>query len=262
MMMFIITKGVSMLLKILLGFAVSLLSFSVYIQADETKISMYTESYPPYNMEINGKIQGISVDILDSMLQHMNSSQSKEDIVLTNWSRAYSIAQKKKNSMVFSTTLTDSRKPLFQWVGPIIKTQIGIIAPKSKNIKINSLNDLNNYKIGAVLKDIGELMLLEGGVDTKQIEHVSGNNAIELSFHKMEKNRIDMFAYEVNVALSSAKNLGFDPNKYEVVYTLNEGWLYYAFHKNTSKQIVQKWQDALDTVKSTGQYDTIVSKYK
>ena len=239
----------------------SLLIATTLFASTTDEIKIFTEQYPPYNMKSDDKLSGLSVDVLDAMFKQMKSKQNINDITLTNWSRAYSIAKKKKNTMVFSTTRTQSRENSFKWVGPIIHTTVGIIALKDKNIKINKVSDFSNYKIGAVLKDIGETLLLDLGVDKKQIQHVVGQNAINLSFTKMQKNRIDMFAYDTNVAFVNAKNEGFDVSIYEVIYTLKKGELYFAFNKNTDEKIIKKWQKALDTIKSNGIYKKILKKY-
>ena len=73
----------------------------------------------------------------------MGSSQSIEDVKLRSWAKSYSVAQKKKNAMVFSTTRTDSREALFKWVGPIATATVGIVALKSKKIVINKVSDFN-----------------------------------------------------------------------------------------------------------------------
>ncbi|MFK5984389.1 MAG: ABC transporter substrate-binding protein [Pseudomonadota bacterium] len=227
----------------------------------QDEIKMYTEHYPPFNMKIDGRLTGLSVEILDEMLKQMGSKQSLDDVKLTNWSRAYTLALKKNNTVVFSTNRTVSRESLFKWVGPISKTKVGVIALKNKNIVINTVSDLNKYKIGAVLKDVGELLLLEQGIDKKHIFYVEGNNAINLSFKKMQHNRIDLFSYDITVAFTNAKLEGFDIGQYEVVHTLQESALYFAFNKNTDDKIIAQWQKALDNIKSTGLYDKIVKKY-
>lgn len=242
-------------------FILLFLTLIIALQANQNKIDIYTEHYPPYNMSIDQKLSGLSVEILEAMFPFIEIKHNIDDILLTNWSRAYSIALKKNNSMVFSTTRTESREKLFKWVGPIIDTQVGIIALKSKKIKINGIKELNNYAIGAVLKDVGETLLLENGVKKENIQYVKGTDAIDLSFTKMEKNRIDMFAYDINVIFSNGKLKGYDIDKYEVVYVLKKSALYYAFNNQTDDKIINEWQKALDKVKANGTYDKILQNY-
>ena len=122
------------------------------------------------NMNVNGKLQGISVDIIDAMFKQMGSKRTKDSIKLKPWATGYKITLKKKNCMLFSTTRTAQRENLFKWVGPIIATKIGIIAPKEKHIKISNVKELNNYKIGAVIKDIGEQLLIAQGIPKHNID--------------------------------------------------------------------------------------------
>lgn len=236
-----------------------LMIFTLSLLANQIdQIKMFTEHYPPYNYkDKNGKLKGMSIEVLNEMLLEMKSTQSIDDVKLRSWAKSYTIAQKVKNAMVFVTTRTKARENLFKWVGPIAKTSIGIIALKENKTQIKELKDLNKYKIGAVLKDVGEMYLLDSGVDKSNIQYVKGEDAINISFNKMRKKRIDMFIYETNVAFMNAKNEGFDINKYEVIYSFDEDYLYFAFNKNTDDKIITKWQNALDTIKKNGIYDKI-----
>ncbi len=228
----------------------------------DTKIKIFTEHYPTHNMKVAGHLTGRSVEILDAMFKQMKSKQSIKEIKLTNWSRAYSVAQKIPNSMVFSTARVDFRENLFKWVGPIYKTKTGLIAHKSKKIVIDSISDLNNYKINTILRDVSEQVLLKRGVDKKNIRHIDAKDAISQSFKKMASGNIDMFAYNIDIAFNNAKKMGFDTAEYEVVYKIANSELFYAFNKKTDDKIIQKWQKALDTIKENGIYDKIINKYK
>lgn len=224
-------------------------------------IKIYTENYPPHNMKVDGKLTGYSIEVLKAIFKQMNSKQKIEDVKFTNWSRAYSLTLKNSNTMVFSTTRTKMREDLFKWVGPIGIIRVGLIAPKNKKIIIKDTLDFNKYKIGAVLKDVAVQPLLENGVKKKNIQYVNGKNAIKLSFTKMEKGRIDMFAYNISAALNGAKSEGFDIDKYEVLYELMKGELYFAFNKQTDDKTIKQWQEALDIVKKDGTYKKIMDKY-
>ncbi len=247
--------------KVVLTFLLFFISINSYAGNDLSKITMMTETYPPYNMKVDGQLQGIAVDILEEMLKIMDTGQNRDDFILTNWSRAYSMAEKRKNYMVFSTTRTAHREPLFKWVGPITTTTVGLVALKEKGIVINNFSDLKQYRIGTVLKDIGEQVLLQSGIERKQIHSIGGTNCIDLSFKKMKIDRIDMFAYEVTGAMYGAKSSGHNVDDFEIVYTLKEGQLYYAFNIETDDEVINRWQNALDTIKANGRYDEIMAKY-
>lgn len=221
-----------------------------------------TENYPPYNFEENGKLQGISVELLILMLKKLNAKQTIKDIHLKPWARGYNALLKIPNTCLFSTIRTKQRESLFKWVGPITTTSISLIARKDKNIKINSVKDIYNYKIGVVRDDIGEQLLLKAGIPSENLDRISGINVITQSIKKLNKARFDAWAYDHDVALWTIKKFGFDPDDYQIVYSLQKGDLYYAFHKDSSDLLIQKLQKALDELKTEGEYQKILDRYQ
>lgn len=251
------TMKLKSVIKILLGMTL----FSNIAIAQENTIYMQTEQYPPYNMLINNQAEGASVDIVDRILKSIGSKQTKKDIKVINWSRAYNMALKKKNYVVFSTLRKPSREDLFKWVGPIGKTVKDVIALKKSKITINNPKDFNNYQIGTILNDSAEELLESIGVDKSHIQGVSGTNAIALSFKKLQNNRIDMFALNSKVLKYHALTNGINWDNYEIVHTLKTGDVYLAFNKETDDKLIQTWQNALDKLKENGIYDKIHQKY-
>jgi polar amino acid transport system substrate-binding protein len=213
-------------------------------------------------MEVNGKLKGLSIEVFDALVKHLDTKISLNDVKLRPWAFGYKVTLKKKNTMLFSTTRTKQREKLFKWVGPIVVTKVGLMAPKNRNISIKNKASLNNYKIGAVINDIGEQLLLSAGVKKSNIKSTSGKTPVITNFRKMGKGSIDMFAYNINVAMYGAKSYQINSNDFEVVHILKEGKLYFAFNKNTSDKIIIKWQKALDKIKADGTYDKILKKYK
>jgi len=240
---------------------ITLLLVLSVITLQATDIKMKTENYPPYNMDVDGKLTGLSVEILEAMLKQMGYSESISNLELTSWSDAYTSAINNKNSMVFSTTRTKSREDLFKWVGPISKVTIGVVALKDKEISIKNVSDLNKYKIGTAKDDAGEILLLENGIDKKNFYRLDGTNSLATLLYKMEREKIDMVAYDTRVAMYSIDLNGFESDDYEVIYTLAKKGLYFAFNKKTDDVIIKKWQKALDTIKANGIYNKIIKKY-
>ena len=247
------------IVSLCLIFCLLIPSFIFAQSVDE--ISFMTENYPPYNYEENGKLQGISVDLLVLILRKRKSKQSLENIHLKPWARGYHELLYKKNTCLFVTTRTEKRENLFKWVGPISSTTISIIARKDRNVKIDSEKDIAKYKIGVVRKDIGEQLMINAGIPLKKLDRIGGINVTIQSIRKLNIGRIDAWSYEENVAKWEIKANGFNPNDYEIVYKLKEGKLYYAFHKDTSNSLIQKLQNTLDILKKEGTYQKVLDKY-
>ncbi len=243
---------------VMLGIAAT--PVSVFPQTVDDLIIM-TENYPPYNFEKEGKLKGISVDLIASILKRVGSKQTVEDIRLLPWARGYLLVLNQKNTSLFSTTRTAEREELFKWVGPITTTTIGLIALKERGIKISSLDDLENYKVGVVRSDIGEQLLVNAGVPLQELDQIGGLDVISTSITKLTKGRIDMWSYETNVALWEIKAEGLSVDDYEIVHVLKEGELFFAFHKDTPEELLQQLQSALDALKADGTYQTIIDKY-
>ena len=119
-----------------------------------------TEDYPPYNLKENGKLQGISIDLMDLMLRKLDSRQTHDNISILPWARGYFYLKERKYTCLFSTFRTKKREKLFKWVGPISSTTISLIARKDKN---NSLSDIMKYQVGVVREDVGEQLIEKPG---------------------------------------------------------------------------------------------------
>lgn len=250
--------------RYLISYFILLLGFplSTYTHAQSLDdIYFITENYPPYNFKDNGKLQGISIDLLLLMFKKLNVKQTSADLHLKPWARGYNALLAKSNTCLFSTVRTEEREALFSWVGPIAATSISLLARKDKKIKISSVQDLSKYKIGVVRDDVGEQLLLKAGVNVANLDQIGGVNVLAQSIKKLNKGRFDLLAYDDEVAFWIIKKQGFDPDSYETVYTLKKGQLYYACNKKVSQLLIQKLQQALDELKEEGLYQQIIDNY-
>ena len=235
----------------------SLVSGSVAASSVDDILFM-TEQYPPYNYEEDNKLQGIVVDTLVSVLRRVGSSQIRGDIKLLPWARGYKRVQSEPDTCLFSTTRTEEREHLFEWIGPVAPEAVGLIARKETGIKIESVEDIKNYKVGTIRDDIAELYLVDAGVSVDNMERVAETI---LNIRKMNRGRIDLWAYDQNVAMWELKRNGFDPAGYESVYELGRKNQYLACHQGTSDSVIQTLQAAIDAIKADGEYEKILDRY-
>ncbi len=241
----------------LLLFGCSIFSQSVFADSIDD-FTLMTEQGPPYNYMEKDEIKGIAVDTLALILKRANSKLTKKDIKMMPWARAYNDTLNKARTCLFSTTRTEERENLFKWVGPFGVFKIVVMAKKSKHIKINAVEELNYYRIGVINQDVSEQILISMGVKEKQLDKVTSNIQ---NLKKMDSNRIDLWGYGENVAKWEIKRYGFNPDDYETVFVLLTKDLYYAFHKSTSDELIQKLQAFLDQIKLSGDHQKILDRY-
>ena len=219
-----------------------------------------TEEYPPFNFSVDGKEQGIATDMLMEMLKRIGAGQTREEIGSLPWARGYNVALHTRGVLLYSTTRTAAREKLFKWVGPIIRSEIVLYARKDRKLNLESIDAINRQKlrVGTVLNDVGEQILLELGVERNRISRY--NKGIHLA-EMLQKGRIDLLAYGKLATLWNFKSLGYQPKDYEVVYSLKPADYYYALNIKTDDRVVSELQTALDQLKASGTLDRIVKSY-
>ena len=215
------------------------------------ELRIYTEELPPYNYTKNGEVVGVSTIFLQHIMKEYGEELKKEEISIGSWSRGYEEALKEKNSMIYSTARTQEREKLFAWVGPIDQLIIGVIAKKSKNIKITSPKELNSYKIGTLHRTAAEQLLREVGVDEKNLDRFAN---IKSQLKKLEKDRVDLVAFGYEGMKFVQRELGIDTQKYELVYVLKKADLYYAFHKDTDKKFIEDLNKIVQKLHQSKEY--------
>ncbi len=225
-------------------------------QVDSLKV--ITEEYPPYNFTSGNLAKGIAVDLMVQVLKKLGSTKSREDIIFSPWARGYNDTLRLPNTCLFSTTRTEEREDLFKWVGPVGINKLVLTARKDRNIKINSIQDLKNYKIGVIFEDFAEQVLVGKGIGKDELEPVSKTVH---NIKKLNSGRIDLWGYGEDTAKWELKEHGFEPDDYETVYIIQSKDLYFAFNKETDDGMIKIFQAALDELKENGEYQKILDHY-
>jgi polar amino acid transport system substrate-binding protein len=238
------------------------------LAAEETPsakdLTYITEQYPPFNFQENGRLQGISVDLLEEVWERMGVDLNRSIINLLPWTACYQRILNEKDTALFAMARSPQREQLFKWAGPIGPFRTVLLAKRDRNIGIASPEDLNNYKIGAIKDDNAIQMLLDKGVNEENL-HIE--IASEPIIKMLENGSIDAWAHGEIAGIWLIQQSGANASDYEVAYVLGQTDAYYAFNKETPDSLVQSFQQAIDHIKSekdmdgVSDYERIVSKY-
>ena len=201
-------------------------------------------------------MKGVSSEVVLAVLKELNI---KAKFMLYPWSRAYVLAIKEKNYLIYSIARIPEREHLFHWVGTIAPYKTSLYKLKTrKDIKVESFEDAKKYDIGCSQSDVITIYLREKGL-TRLNEVIDDSQ----NLYKLLLGRVDLIAYDEASFVYKVKQEGLDITKYERIYRLDElsDDLYMALSKPSDPLLVKKFQTGLQAVKKKGIFDAILKKY-
>ena len=171
------------------------------------------------------------------------------------------MAQDEANVLLYSVTRKPERETLFKWVGPIAQNRKYLFRLKARtDIQVSSLEDAKAYVVGAVRdSSMAEQLLGMGFASGKNLDLVSDKT---LNTRRMYASRIDLIANTKLGMKQQMRSLGYEGNRVVIAIALPDSADYYlAFNTQTPDYIVEQFQTALETLKSNGEYDRLVSEF-
>lgn len=214
-----------------------------------------TEDFAPFGYREDGKLTGLSVEIVREVLKTLSHP---DNIEVLPWARAYRETLNKPNRVVFSMARSPDREALFKWVGPLIADRIFFYKRRGAAIEIDTLDDAKKVKRIVLTRDFPEHRLLQSqGFSNLYLTVKPIQN-----FKMLMERRGDLVPMGELAVPKIIKEIGMDPTFIErTSVMLFETKLYIAFSNDIPDSEVQRWQSALDHVKATGKQAEIIKKY-
>jgi len=217
------------------------------------KIRIYTENSPPASYLDQGKLKGLSVEIVREILHRL---KLPDNIQVVPWARGYTLALTQSDVALFSTTRLPQREKLFKWVGPLYSQTWGFYAKRDSALKISSLAQAKTVsRIGTYYKDAKEQYLLANGFQNL----VRTKKNLSNIRHLMDGS-IDLWVSSDFNMPYLAKQAGINPDQLQLVLPFKRVQNYIAFSIQSPDALVNLWQQTLDELKQDGTYDRLCAK--
>jgi polar amino acid transport system substrate-binding protein len=217
-------------------------------------LEIYTEDSPPGNYLHDGKLAGLSVEVVREIL---NRLKLPGNIQVVPWARGYNLTLTQPNRALFSTTRFPQRERLFKWVGPLYTQNWGFYGKKGSNLQIDSLDEAKKVaRIGTYHKDAKEQFLKGKGFTNL----VSANKNIS-NIKRIMEGKLDLWVssdFNIHYLVQQA---GVAPDQLELVFAFRNVTNYIAFSIQTPDDLIITWQQMLDEIKRDGTYKKISKKY-
>ncbi|NTJ42954.1 amino acid ABC transporter substrate-binding protein [Agrobacterium larrymoorei] len=229
-----------------LGFLSLLLFVAAPVRAE--KLFLSAEYYPPYNLrDASGQPSGVYMDQLKIVLKRSNLTY---EAAVMPWARAIALAENEPMHCVFAAARTAEREKRFKWVSPLHKDRNILVARKSAHLRLKDLEEAKNYTVGTQRNDYTETLLRDRGFPRIDIS-ADFNNTLS----KLAAGRIDMMP----MSESALKNLPKD--EFEEVILFSEQSLGLACNKLVADALINRMQQALDTLIADGTQRRIFENY-
>jgi polar amino acid transport system substrate-binding protein len=247
-----------------LAIAAVLLSCTLGLEAARAELPagyrmvLLTENFPPFNMAVDDKnfardeaIDGISADLVREMFKRAGIDYNLS--LRFPWDRIYNLTLESPNYALFSVSRTESRLPLFKWVGPLGKTRKVLMTLPGSTLRVPDLAAATKLRVGAYKNSAVSQMLRDKGIIASEVLRDQENIA------RLQKNEIDVWATTDVVGRYLAKQQGV--GNLQTLLGFQESDLYLALNKDTPDEVVTRLQQALDAMRQEGLVDSITNNY-
>ncbi len=214
--------------------------------AQAQSIRAVTET-TPYTFVAGGKVVGTATEVVELTLQR--AGLTDYSVHLYPWARAYDMALKEPQVLIFLIARTAAREQQFHWAGEIMQIQYHLYRLKRRPLEVTDLASARAYTIGVMRDDVRQQYLRSRGFDKLVVSAQPLDN-----FRKLLSGQVDLVPLTADDATMLCKETGFDCADLQRVLTLDEAstGLYMAYSRQTPLEVVQRTRQAFEKLKAEG----------
>jgi len=224
--------------------------------AADHEMLFLTEEFPPLSgLDEAGEPAGQAVDLVRALMEDTGTAG---DIQVLEWSQAYRAALESDQAVLFSTALTAERREQFQWVGPTAVLHTSLYALADHPITIHTLDQARSAQSIATVTDYysDELLAAEGGFDNV-IRFADEADAARA----LLDGRVELMVAGNTSLPAVLGRLGADMTDLQRVFAVSTDLTYLAFSPQIPETVVQRWQHALDEMKTDGRFAAMYQEW-
>lgn len=245
-----LTSGLKPLRNAISSFGLICGLLAVVEQAQATEIHLVTENYPPFNFMRDGEIVGLGADQVREIMIRENIEFTME---MLPWSRAFWLAENRKNHCVFTTAYTPARAETFAWISPLGGAELFLIKKAGSQIPSGLADIVGNFSVGTQRSDYAEYVLKTQGFGS-----IDYFDDVETVIRQLVQERLHLAA----ISSMTFHTLVQQGVEIELVHGFGDiiGNAL-ACNPETDEALLQRMQNGLDSIITDGFQADILKKY-
>ncbi|MET8770561.1 transporter substrate-binding domain-containing protein [Streptomyces sp. NPDC004658] len=210
--------------------------------------------YPPFQSEVDGKVQGFDVSLIDLVAKDLGVKQQILDTPFENFKTGAFLNSGECDLAAAGMTITAERKKNVDFSDPYFEATQAVLV--DKNSGINSLADVKakGKKLGAQAQTTGEDYVKSKGYDPISFE---SSDAV---LNGLRTGQVQAVVIDYPVVQGWLKDKA-NADKFKVVDNLKTGEQYGFTVKKGNKALLDAINKAIRTAKSDGTYKKIYEQW-
>ena len=211
--------------------------------------------YPPFQSEIDGRVQGFDVSLIDLVAQDLDVKQEILDTPFENFKTGAFLNSGECDLAAAGMTITDERKKNVDFSDPYFEATQAVLAAKKADIR--SFADLKgdgDYKVGTQAQTTGEDYAKSKGIDSVSFE---SSDAV---LNGLRTKQVDAVIIDYPVVQGWLKDKA-NAAAFEVAEQINTGEEYGFTVKKGNTELVAAINKALSEAKSDGTYKKLYEQW-
>lgn len=220
--------------------------------ADALKI--YSEEWPPMSFSKNGRAEGMAVEVVQALQGLLGN---KQPIQIQPWARVYNALLNEPNTLLFSVGGSAERIKHMTLIGPIATSHTEVFARRDKASQFIGLGEkIKSYTVASYKGSIFADAAWRAGFESVDL---SANP--QIAAQKLMVGRVDLWVDGSLAVGPILEKAGLKREDIASVLVLESLDLYLAFSQGTPDSTIDRWEEALRTLKQSGTFAKIYRKW-
>lgn len=218
------------------------------------ELQLLATEYPPVVFSEEGRASGLASDVVNEIQRRLGTRVA---IQVLPWTRAYRMAVKGPNVVLFPTMRTKARVSQFKWVGPLMTAQTGFYSLSGTGPAIASL---------AEARTVSRVLVPRGFFSQQILQNAGFDNLKEVStpetmVRMLIRGRAPLMVSD-NITLGTLLGkVGGARSDVKLQFTFLKTQAYIAFSRDVPDALIQEWQHSLDEMKRDGTFARLYQKW-
>ncbi|MFJ5778458.1 transporter substrate-binding domain-containing protein [Streptomyces sp. NPDC093094] len=208
--------------------------------------------YPPFQSEIDGKVQGFDVALIDLVAADLGVEQQILDTPFENFKTGAFLNAGECDLAAAGMTITDERKKNVDFSDPYFEATQAVLVDKKSGIR--SFADLEGRKVGAQAQTTGEDYAKSKGLDPVSFE---SSDAV---INGLRTGQVEAVVIDYPVVQGWLKDKA-NADAFEVAEQINTGEQYGFTVKKGNTQLREAIDKALADAKADGTYKKLYEQW-